>query len=74
MCSPDSSSVHVQAQAVYEGAQLVSIDILRRCSGSVSSIKGEECTNFLVSFSKDIKWSNGLYNKSGVMFYLFLLK
>ena len=61
-------------QAVYYGAPVSRYRCLRRCSGSGSSIKGKECTNFLISFSKDIKWPDGLYNKNGVMFYLFLLK
>jgi hypothetical protein len=61
-------------QAKYYGAPVSRCRCLRRCSGSGSSIKGKECTNFLISFSKDIKWPDGLYNKNGVMFYLFLLK
>ena len=61
-------------QAVYYGAPVSRYRYLRRCSGSGISIKCKECTNFLISFSKDIKWPGGLYNKNGVMFYSFLLK
>ena len=61
-------------QALYYGAPVSRYRCFKRCSGSGSSIKGKECTNFVISFSKDIKWPDGLYNKNGVMFYLFLSK